>query len=206
MKEVFVFAVLFFLFQLLGQQDAFSQTVPSQKQLKSFTFPTLPKYSKTLDNFVLKGWEIIDSVAGDLNRDNIEDAAVILEFQDSVVESNRAIWRDSKQKTKPRILLLLLSVGNHYELKVQQNELMLRKNETDDTYPEDPYSGMEITKGVLHLNFKWNVRGGGQEEHYIIRYQSNDFYLIGYTFESGYHSDVATSDFNFSTKKYKACY
>jgi len=158
---------------------------------------------KTLDDFVLKDWNIVDTVTGDLNKDNTEDAAMIMQYKDSVIESCRAIWRDEKLKTKPRILVLVLKITDHYELKVQQNALVLRENEGDDTYPEDPYDGMEIIKGVLHLNFKWSVRGGGQAMHYIVRYQSNDFYPIGYNFESGYHSSVTTSDFNFSTKKYQ---
>jgi hypothetical protein len=192
MKRVFAIFILIFITQI-----AFSQ-----KPDLSFTYPTLPTYGKTLDDFVPKDWNIIDTVTGDLNKDNTEDAAMILEYKDSVIESSRAIWRDQKQKTKPRILILVLKVADHYGLKVQQNVFMLRENEGDDTYPDDPYNGMEIIKGVLHLNFNWSVRGGGQSKHYIVRYQSNDFYLIGYNFESGYHSSVTTSDFNFSTKKY----
>jgi len=185
-------------------QTAFFKTVVSQKQndSKLFVFPIFPKSGKTLDDFAHEGWEIIDTVAGDLNKDYLEDVAIILEYKDSVVEGRRAIWRNQKRQTKPRILLVVLRVADHYELKVQQNEMLLRKNEGDDTYPDDPYESMKIIKGVLHLNFRWSVMGGGQSMHYVIRYQSNDFYLIGYTFESGYHSSVTISDFNFSTKKY----
>ena len=193
MKQVFALTILIFTTQI-----AFSQ-----KPDLSFPYPTMPAYGKTLDDFVPKDWNIIDTVTGDLNKDNTEDAAMILEYKDSVIERNRAIWRNQKQKTTPRILVLVLKIANQYELKVQQNVLVLRKNEGDDTYPDDPYESMEIIKGVLHLNFRWSVMGGGQAMHYIIRYQSNDFYLIGYTFESGYHSSITTSDFNFSTKKYQ---
>ncbi|HTD99680.1 MAG TPA: hypothetical protein VK668_10340 [Mucilaginibacter sp.] len=192
MKRVLTIIILLFV----------SEIAFSQKPSLSFTYPTLPTYGKILNDFIPKDWNLLDTISGDLNKDNLEDAAIIVEYKDSVVESRRAVWRDQKLQTKPRILLLVLKVVDHYELKVQQNEMLLRENEGDDTYPDDPYESMEIIKGVLHLNFRWGVRGGGQAMHYIIRYQSNDFYLIGYTFESGYHSSVTTSDFNFSTKKY----
>jgi hypothetical protein len=193
MKRVLTIIILIFI----------TKTAFSQKPDLSFTYPRLPAYGKTLNDFVPKDWNVLDTLSGDLNKDNLEDAAIIVEYKDSVVESSRAIWRDQKLQTKPRILLLVLKVADHYELKVRQNKMLLRGNEGGGTYPDDPYESMKIVNGVLHLNFKWSVRGGGQAMHYIIRYQSNDFYLIGYTFESGYHSSVTTSDFNFSTKKYQ---
>jgi len=49
---------------------------------------------------------------------------------------------------------------------------------------------MEIVNGVLKLHFKWDTTGQGTLIQYVVRYQSNDFYLIGATCTYGYHADT----------------
>ena len=204
MKREFKITILFVVIQLLLRQTAFSQTVASQKQgdPKSFVFPILPKSGNTLNDFAPKGWEIIDTAGGDLNKDNLEDAALILEYQDSVVESERAIWRNTKQKTKPRILALVFKVAEHYEIKLQQNAFLFRERELLDDMNQEEQFNMDITKGVLHLNYKWKVIRGEQELNYKIRFQSKDFYLIGATYTNRGDWGSSSADFNFSTRKY----
>jgi hypothetical protein len=105
----------------------------------------------------------------------------------------------------PRILLLVFKVGDHYELKLQHNTLI--EDDTDAIgatggWDGDTFDSMEIVNGVLILHFKWDVIGAGTLIQYIVRYQSNNFYLIGATCTSGYRASETTSDFNFSTGRY----
>jgi len=198
MRRVNLVTLLVFVALIVNIGSVFSQNVIDKKQSQSmsFAFPILPKYGKTPNDLILKGWSVIDSVAGDLNKDNMEDVAMVLEYQDSI--------KINKEYDYPRILLIAFKNGDHFESKLQHNTLIERKNFIDDDhlYEYDPFASMSILKGVLHINFSWDERGAGGSLEYVIRYQSNDFYLIGATMESGYRADTKTSEFNFSTRKY----
>ncbi|WP_183575586.1 hypothetical protein HDF18_16915 [Mucilaginibacter sp. X5P1] len=99
----------------------------------------------------------------------------------------------------------MFKVGDYYKLKLQHKTLI--EDYTDGIgatggWNGDTFDCMEIVNGVLKLHFKWEVSGAGTLIQYIVRYQSNDFYLIGATCTSGYHASQTTSDFNFSTGRY----
>lgn len=200
MKWLLTTIILSFVVELLAGQAAFSQTALSQKQdePKPFVYPVLPKYAKAPGYFVPKNWEVIDSSTGDLNKDSAEDAALILEYQDSIKMNDGF--------DHPRILLIAFKIKDHYMLKLQHNTLIDRREYMDkdgtNRYDDNPYNDMAISNGVLRLRFSWDSRGAGGRLQYIVRYQANDFYLIGATVERGYHADISTGDFNFSTRKY----
>ena len=120
----------------------------------------------------MPGWKVKDSVSGDLNKDGRRDLALILEYADSVVETDA---NGDRVKSRPRILLIMFrdSGSNNYSLMVHQNQFILRAGEV---YPSrDSYEGMEIDHGVLRINFDF-VRGF---QTYKFRWQKGDFYLIG---------------------------
>ncbi|WP_183575782.1 hypothetical protein HDF18_17845 [Mucilaginibacter sp. X5P1] len=198
MKQVSTIIILLFAAQMIKIETVFSQIRIAKKSVQSsaFIFPVLSKNGKTLDAFVPQGWSVIDSVSGDLNKDSVADEVMILEYQDSIRVKNEC--------NHPRVLLIAFRNGDHWELKLQHNTLIERKELLDDnsSYEDDPYESMEISKGVLRIHFSWSDRGAGTKIQYVIRYQSNDFYLIGATKESGYRSSTSISDFNFSTRKY----
>jgi len=189
--------ILILLFSLLSN-GGFSQnnTSAKEKAAINFTYPTLRKTGKTPMDVIPKGWDIVDSLSGNISKDSIAAEVVVLEYQDSI--------KLKKEWEHPRMLLIIFKAGDNWELKLQHNTLIVRTDILDgDHFDEyDPYQSMEISKGILRLHFVWTERSWGTNLQYVIRYQSNDFYLIGATSEFGHHSDTETFDFNFSTKKY----
>jgi hypothetical protein len=188
-------SLLTFLLLFLAVQTVFSQ---KSGMNKGFVYPTVNKYGKTFDDFSPKNWEITDTIPGDLDKDGVDDFALVLDYSDSIKIKDGYKY--------PRILLLVFKVRDHYELKLQHNTLIEYEttagNGSTGGWDGDPFESMEIVNGVLKLHFKWDVRGVGTSIRYVVRYQSNNFYLIGATYKSGYRSDTKTFDVNFSSKKY----
>jgi hypothetical protein len=182
MRRISTFLLLFLIAQKGSAQAVFSQkSITSEK----FAHPIIHKYGKSLDDFLPKNREITDTVSGDLNKDGIDDLALVMACKDSIKVIDGYEF--------PRMLLLMFKVGDHYELKLQHNTLIeyektVQNGNTGD-YNGDPFNSMEIVDGVLKLHFKWDIRGAGTLIQYIVRYQSNDFYLIGATLTTGYHAD-----------------
>lgn len=165
---------------------------------KHFVYPILSKSANSLDDFAPKDWQIKDTVSGDLNKDGIGDFAFTLVPKDST--------KVIKAHDFPRILAIAFKFKDRYELKLQHNSL-IEDDETDTMgatggWDGDPFQSMEILSGVLKLHFKWDIRAVGTLVDFVVRYQSNDFYLIGATSTWGHHSDVGNTEFNFSTKRY----
>jgi hypothetical protein len=195
MTHIPKFFLLFLIIQLCIVKAVFSQNSDTSQR---FIYPNINKYGKTLNDFSPKNWEITDTVAGDLNKDGVDDFALILGCKDSIKITDGYKF--------PRILLLVFKVSDHYELKLQHNTL-LEHASTDEIgatggWDGDPFESMGIVNGVLELHFKWDITGSGTSIQYIVRYQSNDFYLIGATCTNGYRASVTTSDLNFSTGRY----
>lgn len=195
MSRITALVLLFLIVQFGAGQAAFSQKLNTSGR---FVYPTINKSAKTLDAFSPKNWEITDTVWGDLNKDGIDDYALVMGYKDSIKIKDGYRF--------PRMLLLVFKAGDHYELKLQHNtlieyELTAGSGNTGD-WDGIPFQDMEIVNGVLKLHFRWDVRGAGTVIQYVVRYQSNDFYLIGAKCESGYRAGIITSDINFSTGRY----
>jgi len=199
MGRIPTFFLLFLIVQMGAAQAVFSQKSDTTER---YVYPNINKIGRALNDFSPKNRKITDTVSGDLNKDGVDDFAVILGYEDSI----RINDGQNDGYKFPRILLLVFKIGDHYEVKLQHNtlleyELMEHSGNTGG-WNGDPFDGMGIFNGVLNLHFKWDVTGAGTLIQYVVRYQSNDFYLIGATCTSGYRADIKTSDFNFSTKRY----
>jgi hypothetical protein len=195
MKRAPLVVIWLFAIQALSMQLAFSQHHQKAKRhpnIKPSIFPALPKLAKRLEDFVPKGWKIKDTITGDLNSDKAADLVMVLEGRHRATEHG--------EDTHPRILIIAFNAGSHYDLKLQQNNFILRSREMYDT---DPYKDITIAKGMLYIHFDLLHDGGEDKLLYMIKYQLNDFYLVGATRTSrsdgGYER---SSDFNFSTRKY----
>ena len=195
MRRISTFLLLFLIVQMATVQTVFSQ---KSDTVERFVYPDINKYGKALNDFSPKNWEIADTISGDLNKDGINDFALVLRYKDSIKITDGYKF--------PRVLLLVFKVGDNYELKLQHNTLieyeLTAGSGNTGGWDGDPFDRMEIVNGVLKLHFKWDVTGAGTLIQYIVRYQSNEFYLIGATCTFGYHADEKFSDFNFSTKRY----
>jgi Tfp pilus assembly protein PilF len=156
-----------------------------------FAYPTLAATGKTLNDFVPAGWKIKGKTTGDLNGDKIPDAALVLEYKTitaEVREGNDTIY------SYPRILLVLFKNGDHYSTVAQHNTFMLRAEEGDHM-SGDPYDTIEISKGILNINYEYTRT----HLYYKFRYQNNGLYLIGATMGGAHLDTVEVWDINFPT-------
>ena len=90
-------------------------------------------------------WTILDSAYGDLNKDGIKDATIILQHKDSVSVINDL---QDTVLTQPRILIILFK--NRFESSfalIEQNSSFILKY--DNSAMDDPYQEMAIKNGVL---------------------------------------------------------
>ena len=141
-----------------------------------FQYPVLKTTGQQVFDFVPDNWKILQIAKGDLNGDQLEDFAFVLEYDDGTD------WHpDRFPMGWPRILgIAFRSIENDaFMLEGQNNEIILT-TETGGTYG-DPFAGIRIDgKGVLNIDFY-----GGSAWRWGInrkyRYQSDAFYLIGET-------------------------
>ena len=148
------------------------------------------------------GWTILDSAYGDLNKDGLNDAAIILQHIDSVLLVNNS---EDTVLTQPRILLLIFknSANNKFSLKKQSNSFILKH---DNDIMDDPYQGIAIDKGILKIDFHIFYKMGSwfsKSSTYKFRYDGKEFKLIGADYSTIHRATLDYDDFsyNFLTKK-----
>lgn len=188
MKQI---AFQIFLFILLA--------APSLAQ--RFEYPSVPAAGKSVADFIPVGWTMLDSAFGDLNRDSLQDCAIILQYADSV-EILKA--DEDTVLTQPRVLLIFFKTEKgHFRLIHQNNSFVL--NHHSPTM-DDPYQDLTITKGALRLKFQLFYTMGSwyvTDLLYIFRYEDGEFVLIGADYYSLHRAsrDFEQYSFNFLTKK-----
>ncbi len=69
-------------------------------------------------------WKVLQKSTGDLNRDGLNDFALILESKDSILEKRCANCK--LLKTKPRIILILLNQNDSDKVIIQNNQFIAR--------------------------------------------------------------------------------
>jgi len=169
-----------------------------------------PKEAALIEDFIPKGWEVLYHVQGDLNRDKIDDHAVIIQNTDPEnIRKNESLGTD-RLNLNPRILLVFFKNKNGYKL-VAQNKRGFIPSENSEENPclEDPISetkGISIEKGLVKLSFNYWLSCGSWSANmttYTFRFQNGRFELIGFD-DSEYHrasGETSSSSINFSTKK-----
>ena len=167
---------------------------------QDFSYPSINAQGKDVENFIPKGWMLLDSVQGDLNKDSYKDLVLVIQHIDSVMLDEYA------DLAQPRMLLILFydNESNLYNLAEKSESFILPHDNPNMT---DPYVGMSISnKGVLKIEFEFfTTMGsyGSSTSSYKFRYQNNEFALIG---ADDYYLHRATGEFgersfNFLTKK-----
>lgn len=81
MSRISTFLLLFLIVQLGTAQAVFSQKSDTSER---FVYPNINKYGKTLDDFSPENWGITDTISGDLNKDGVDDFALVLGYKDSI--------------------------------------------------------------------------------------------------------------------------
>ncbi|MCZ4243252.1 hypothetical protein [Pedobacter punctiformis] len=171
--------------------------------------PVIKKSAATVKAFVPDSWKIIYSVSGDLNKDLLQDEAIIIENTNPKNFLKNDEMGANVLNINPRKLLVLFKNKDGYQLVAENTKFIPTENSEESRCLEDPLSetkALAIEKGSLRLSFQYFYSCGAWEvtnNDYIFRYQNNQLELIGADSHS-YHrasgEKYATSS-NFSTFK-----
>jgi hypothetical protein len=182
---------------------------------QKFSYPSVKQNGRVLKDFVPKGWTILDSAKGDLNKDKLADAAVILQHTDRVKlpkdTNNDAPVKDTVVIQHRILTILFKNPGDgKYYLAEQSNSFIMDNSDPplNDGPPlmDDPYQGMKIENGILQISFGLSYSMGNWDTtnaSYKFRYQQNQFALIGADYYSMHRAtqDYSNYSFNFLSGK-----
>lgn len=174
---------------------------------QQFTYPKIATHGKSIADFIPKNWSLLDSTSGDLNNDQGEDLAFIIQFRDTVFLEKTEDGFSDTVSTQPRILIIAFydPVINQYRLIEQSNTFIL---DHDNPNMEEPFQDMSVSGGVLKINFEIFMNMGSWEMSdmtYKFRYLDNEFILIGAEFKSTSRASGETEDhsYDFLSKRVK---
>lgn len=171
------------------------------------------KQSNNLSDFIPKDWKIIELVEGDLNKDGLTDAVIIIQ-DTNFLNFEEVEYFEDVYPLEPRAILVLFKNKNgKYTLISKNNEGFITSDYSLYDDGSIPYESAKINKNnTLALNFgAENGLGGGnwdgQSLTYIFRWQNNRFELIGFEYNIFYKQldDIMSENIsiNFSTNKIK---
>ena len=178
---------------------------------------SFPQKAKSINDFVPKGWKILKDengsnfiVKGDLNKDNLEDVAIIIEKDDKKNIKKNDSFGPEELNLNPRILLVLFKEKDGTYTLAAKNDKGFIKSEGDEeaTALADTLSDISIKNNVLKIVFNYFMSAGSwwtSTEVYIFRFQNNRFELIGYE-NNGFMRNTGEEEgvsINFSTNKKK---
>lgn len=192
-RRIAIIIALLFLF-LFTSCTKYIDTHKSSEQPKSKVGTAsankaieVPNKEEDLLSLIPKGWHILEKVegepvkaVGDLNKDGINDIAVVIE-------------EDKKAENEAPRRALLIAFGNKdntYTLSTIAENAILKADEGGIW--GDPLEGISIDRGSVLIKFY-----GGSNwrwyRTYRFRFQNNDWYLIGATLGS-YFTGTTTID------------
>ncbi|WP_431637161.1 hypothetical protein ACQVBX_06105 [Dyella sp. KULCS107] len=136
--------------------------------------------------FVPKGYRVVDTIRGDLNKDGEEDVVLLIKAADpSMIVSDA---RGEKLDRNRRGLVIAFKQGMGYALALKNFTCFSSENEDGGVYFA-PELSIDIKKGLLLFHYSHGRYGYWG---YTFRYQKGGFYLIGYD-ASNDHGPVVES-------------
>jgi hypothetical protein len=155
--------------------------------------------AKDITSLIPTGWHILDvnyenakaKAEGDLNKDGIQDIAIVIENTADIDDRSLLIAFGTKDNT--------------YSLSIIADNVIL--GALDGGGWGDPFDGIIIDRGSVVVN---DYGGSGQRwyHNYRFRFQENDWYLIGATMgwnhpiKEGTEMAFDTEDYNLLTGDY----
>ncbi|HEV8503921.1 MAG TPA: hypothetical protein VGQ53_00925 [Chitinophagaceae bacterium] len=163
---------------------------------QAFDYPSFNNSIKAIDDLLLSNWILKDSATGDLNGDNLPDLVTVVQWKDTIEELRPD---NTVNLGSPRILLIFFknSKTGDYDLVLQHNTFIIRYGEGG--MDPEAYGKVSIKNKIVDIFYSL-LRG---QAEYKIRYQQNDFYLIGATTGGESGGQIDYWDINFLTKKAK---
>jgi len=169
---------------------------------QNFKYPTIIKSGKQAIDFIPKGWTILDSAQGDLNKDGLADKAIILQTQNKYTLEND---EQEQVETQPRILVILFKdpLQNGYKVVCQSNSFIPKE---DHPNMDEVYQTISVEKGILNIKLQQFYTIGSwylTNISYKFRFQNNSFALIGADHYSMHRAslDFEEHSYNFLTRK-----
>lgn len=194
-----------FLLGSLDQEGSISfLEIENPADRDAFSYPELPETVRSIPEFIPPDWGILAQAIGDLNKDNRPDAALVLEYKDTLVTQNEG----EMIMKRPRILAILLQDGPNgsYRLAEQSTTFI-----PSDLIPsrDEPFNEIKINRGVLVAGFNLFMNMGGWSAGnytYQFQYRNGKFTLIGstsYEFSRNGTQPTVEMSYNYLTKKKK---
>ena len=140
------------------------------------TTTVLKKEGKTIKSLIPAGWKLISQASGDLNQDGLSDLAGVIELPDP----------DSSIFYPIRILFIALQAKDKlYHLSIETEKAFLDPVSGGGIYG-DPFSGIEINRGSLLIQFDGGSPDLRWSQKYRFRYQDHGWFMIGVTYTAYY--------------------
>jgi hypothetical protein len=174
---------------------------------QTFVYPKIVGYGKTMTDFIPNNWTVLGSAKGDLNHDQMNDFALVIQFRDSVWVSNTENDYSDTVKAQPRILMIAFydEETKQYKLIEQSNTFILLH---DNPAMDEPFQDMSVSHDILEINFQIFMNMGSWEMSslsYKFQYKNREFILIGADNNSTNRASGETEDlsYNFLSRQVK---
>lgn len=157
----------------------------------SFAY-TLPKTGPTVNAFVPSGYKIMKQAKGDLNKDGIPDAALVLNNKKEDKENI-----DTEEMSRLLVIIFGVKEGG-YTLSAASEDAVLCK--TCGGVFGDPFADLKIVRGTIVIDHY-----GGSSDRWGFthrwRFQDGDWYLVGVAsrIENNLRGNYETKDTNLIT-------
>lgn len=150
--------ILFFIYHALG----FTQNKES----------IYPNFREKYFNEVKKNsdWKVLQKVSDDLNKDGLDDIALILESIDSIPEKRCSDCR--LLKNKPRIILVLFNQNGKQKVKIQNNKFIARGDEGGMSPYIEPE--LSIKNGLLNIYYQFTR----SNQSYTFEFKNNKMEIV----------------------------
>ena len=136
-------------------------------------------------DFLPSGYVVFDKIYGDLNKDGLDDCAIIIKG----TNKNKIIndqYRGQLDRNR-RGIIVLFKKNKTYELIVKNYNCFSSENEDGGIYFA-PELSAEIKNGNLQIHYGHGRYGYWK---YTFSYQNSDFELIGYEADPAIKAPVA---------------
>lgn len=168
--------------------------------------------ASSASKWVPKGWKLIRSASGDLNKDGKDDTVLVLEQDDPANRKPNDGLGSPVLNLNPRRLVILMKTPSGHEAVLSKDGFIPSENDAEAPCLADPFleSGdIGVTRGALKIDLHyWLSCGSYGVSHstFTFRHDAERFQLIGldemeFSRSTGEQSKYST---NFLTGKKKA--
>lgn len=157
--------------------------------LNAFAIDTHAQVTPAIQAFIPDGWNLLSQAQGDLNKDGVADAAILIEEKSADANGGHA-----------RSLLVLLknSGDQQYSLNTQADKAIPPGSATDGA-KIDPAKALRIDKGILITNFTVQTQAGEKLDITYRYLYKDDAFMLSSATQKGINGSLTyTADYDAS--------